>query len=141
MCPMRLPSLPGRFNQPTPKRLVWFVLAPLALVCACGVLGAVVGPPTPAPTRSPEPVATVAPSSTEPAAVTTVPVTGRPTTTRPAPKPTRTKPKPPPRPPANDPRFRTCAEAKAAGYGPYRRGVDPEYSWYVDRDSDGIVCE
>ena len=42
---------------------------------------------------------------------------------------------------ANDPRFRTCADAKAAGYGPYRRGRDPEYFWYRDSDSDGVVCE
>ncbi|MEU6207521.1 excalibur calcium-binding domain-containing protein [Micromonospora musae] len=40
-----------------------------------------------------------------------------------------------------DPRFSTCAKAKAAGYGPYRRGVDPEYHWYQDRDGDGTVCE
>lgn len=40
-----------------------------------------------------------------------------------------------------DPRFPTCTEAKAAGYGPYRRGVDPEYYWYEDRDQDGIDCE
>ncbi|BCJ46293.1 hypothetical protein GCM10010168_52440 [Actinoplanes ianthinogenes] len=40
-----------------------------------------------------------------------------------------------------DPRFRTCAEANANGYGPYREGVDPEYDWYQDRDGDGEVCE
>jgi hypothetical protein len=40
-----------------------------------------------------------------------------------------------------DPRFDTCAAAIAAGYGPYRRGRDPEYDWYVDADNDGIVCE
>lgn len=40
-----------------------------------------------------------------------------------------------------DPRFPSCAAAKAAGYGPYRRGVDPEYNWYRDGDSDGITCE
>lgn len=40
-----------------------------------------------------------------------------------------------------DPRFRTCGEANAAGYGPYHRGRDPEYSWYQDRDGDGVVCE
>lgn len=40
-----------------------------------------------------------------------------------------------------DPRFSTCTEAKAHGYGPYVRGRDPEYDWYVDGDSDGTVCE
>jgi hypothetical protein len=40
-----------------------------------------------------------------------------------------------------DPRFLTCIQAKAAGYGPYRRGVDPEYGWYWDFDGNGIVCE
>ncbi|MEU4623862.1 excalibur calcium-binding domain-containing protein [Actinoplanes sp. NPDC023801] len=40
-----------------------------------------------------------------------------------------------------DPRFDTCAKANAAGYGPYVRGTDPEYEWYQDRDSDGVVCE
>ncbi len=49
------------------------------------------------------------------------------------------------RPPGNsgtvDPRFGTCAEAISAGYGPYYRGQDSEYPWYIDRDSDGIVCE
>lgn len=40
-----------------------------------------------------------------------------------------------------DPRFATCSAAKAAGYGPYVEGRDPEYAWYRDADSDGIVCE
>ncbi|MEV4456975.1 excalibur calcium-binding domain-containing protein [Microbispora sp. NPDC049633] len=40
-----------------------------------------------------------------------------------------------------DPRYGTCEEANAAGFGPYRRGVDLEYDWYIDRDSDGLVCE
>src|SRR5687767_9654388 len=40
-----------------------------------------------------------------------------------------------------DPRFTTCTAAIAAGYGPYVRGRDPEYPWYVDGDSDGTVCE
>jgi hypothetical protein len=47
--------------------------------------------------------------------------------------------KPPPS--GLDPRFSTCTAAKAAGYGPYYRGVDPEYAWYRDADNDGIVCE
>lgn len=40
-----------------------------------------------------------------------------------------------------DPRFDTCAQANAAGYGPYHKGADPEYDWYQDRDHDGIDCE
>lgn len=40
-----------------------------------------------------------------------------------------------------DPRFSTCTEAIAHGYGPYYAGRDPEYYWYEDRDHDGIVCE
>ena len=40
-----------------------------------------------------------------------------------------------------DPRFGTCKEAKAHGYGPYVQGRDPEYAWYTDRDHDGVVCE
>ncbi len=52
----------------------------------------------------------------------------------------------PAKPPApsgggTDPDFGTCAAAKDAGYGPYVSGSDPEYDWYTDRDSDGIVCE
>ena len=43
--------------------------------------------------------------------------------------------------PALDPRFDTCKEAKAHGYGPYVRGQDPEYAWYKDGDGDGTVCE
>jgi hypothetical protein len=42
---------------------------------------------------------------------------------------------------AADPRFDTCREANAAGFGPYRRGADPEYDWYQDRDHDGLACE
>lgn len=40
----------------------------------------------------------------------------------------------------NDPRFDTCAEANSHSYGPYRRGADPEYVWYEDRNRDGVVC-
>jgi hypothetical protein len=31
--------------------------------------------------------------------------------------------------------------AKANGRGPYINGVDPEYAFYRDGDSDGMVCE
>jgi hypothetical protein len=62
---------------------------------------------------------------------------------KPAPSPSKpaTKPAPIVGSPKTDPRFGTCKEAKAAGYGPYRSGVDPEYDWYRDRDKDGVVCE
>jgi hypothetical protein len=42
---------------------------------------------------------------------------------------------------ASDPRFDTCGAANAAGFGPYQRGIDPEYEWYIDRDRDGVACE
>ena len=59
--------------------------------------------------------------------------------------PTVTLPTPTTLPPrfvdtGTDPQFATCKEAKAHGYGPYSRG-QPEYSWYDDRDDDGVVCE
>ena len=54
--------------------------------------------------------------------------TATPTPTRPAPS-------------GLDPRFGTCSDAHAAGYGPYYRDRDPEYTWYRDGDSDGVVCE
>jgi hypothetical protein len=40
-----------------------------------------------------------------------------------------------------DPRYGTCRAVKAHGYGPYYRGIDPEYLWYADADNDGVVCE
>jgi hypothetical protein len=56
------------------------------------------------------------------------------------PRKTRARPAPKPKP-ATDPRYPTCKEANAHGYGPYTRGLNPEYDWYIDRDSDGVVCE
>ncbi|MEU8401532.1 thermonuclease family protein [Nonomuraea sp. NPDC048892] len=58
-------------------------------------------------------------------------------TPTPTPSPTKTRPSDD----GNDPRYRTCGEANANGYGPYVRGQDPEYAWYQDRDGDGVVCE
>lgn len=40
-----------------------------------------------------------------------------------------------------DPRYDTCREAIANGFGDYVKGVDPEYAWYRDGDKDGIACE
>ena len=47
----------------------------------------------------------------------------------------------PPAAEGTDPRFGTCREAIANGYGPYVRDVDIEYHWYRDADADGRVCE
>ncbi|MFN3311245.1 MAG: excalibur calcium-binding domain-containing protein [Thermomonas sp.] len=44
-----------------------------------------------------------------------------------------------PQPPAARP-FRNCAEARAAGAAPVRRG-DPGYGPHLDRDNDGVGCE
>jgi hypothetical protein len=46
-------------------------------------------------------------------------------------------------PPADtlEPRFGTCREALANGYGHYVSVIDPEHDWFRDADSDGIVCE
>ncbi len=50
---------------------------------------------------------------------------------------------PAPAAPATLPRtraFTNCAEARAAGAAPVRRG-DPGYGPHLDRDNDGIGCE
>ncbi|GAA3205954.1 excalibur calcium-binding domain-containing protein [Actinocorallia longicatena] len=65
-------------------------------------------------------------------------VKAQPVPEKPKPRPSSASPTPRP---ATDPRFRTCREANAAGYGDYVRGEDPEYGWYQDRDGDGTVCE
>jgi hypothetical protein len=36
--------------------------------------------------------------------------------------------------------FKNCAEARAAGAAPVRRG-DPGYAPHLDRDNDGVGCE
>lgn len=71
--------------------------------------------------------------------------TPRKTTTSPVPKrstastkPRTTTKKPTP---TTDKRYDTCKEANAHGLGPYYKGIDPEYYWYIDRDGDGKVCE
>lgn len=76
-----------------------------------------------------------------------------PTATAPAPEPladpavepAAVAPAPAPAPAAQpegtDPQFSSCRKAKAAGYGPYVAGIDPEYHWYGDGDNDGINCE
>ncbi|MFI6263177.1 excalibur calcium-binding domain-containing protein [Micromonospora sp. NPDC051006] len=89
----------------------------------------------PTPTRSTPTTSAARPS---PSSARPNPTATHSTTPRPA--PTSSRPKPPPAP-TTDPRFGTCKEANNAGYGPYYRGVDPEYAWYIDRNKDGVVCD
>lgn len=49
------------------------------------------------------------------------------------------KPTPLRDPPKSGP-FANCAEARAAGAAPVRRG-DPGYGKHLDRDGDGVGCE
>lgn len=42
--------------------------------------------------------------------------------------------------PPNGRAFRNCAEARATGAAPVRRG-DPGYGPHLDRDNDGVGCE
>lgn len=77
----------------------------------------------------------------EPPPTTAAPPPPEPRPFAPSPPPTAAAPPPPPAGGGTDPRFDTCKDAIAAGFGNYRRGIDPEYDWYRDADSDGIVCE
>ena len=47
---------------------------------------------------------------------------------------------PAPQPSPQGPHFRSCKEARAAGYSHMRRG-EPGYSPHLDRDNDGIACD
>ncbi|MEV4546690.1 excalibur calcium-binding domain-containing protein [Nonomuraea wenchangensis] len=40
----------------------------------------------------------------------------------------------------NDPRYASCKEAVAHGYGPYSKDSHAEYSWYPDTDGNGVAC-
>ncbi|WP_022877359.1 thermonuclease family protein [Microbacterium sp. B19] len=82
-----------------------------------------------------------APMPAEPAPAPAEPAPAQPAPADPAPQPAQPEPAPADPAPANDPRFKTCKEAIANGYGPYQSGVDPEYDWYRDADHDGWDCE
>ncbi|MGW6705283.1 excalibur calcium-binding domain-containing protein [Streptomyces sp. NPDC054956] len=65
----------------------------------------------------------------------------------PAATPGKTKPgtgpgasSPTPAPGPKDVYYKSCAEAKAAGAAPIRRG-QPGYGKHLDRDNDGIACD
>lgn len=65
--------------------------------------------------------------------------------TVPDPIPVEPVPQPAPIEPIQQPtvdiNYGTCKAANEAGKGNYIQGQHVEYSWYVDRDKDGIACE
>ncbi len=84
----------------------------------------------------------ITPRSTQSPAPVPAPKTQAPkNTSTPAPAPAPKTQVPAAQPAGTDPRFGSCAKAKAAGYGPYVSVTDPEYAWYRDGDNDGITCE
>ncbi|MCW2904192.1 MAG: hypothetical protein JWO67_6457 [Streptosporangiaceae bacterium] len=121
------------------------VVAGFLLLVGCGVGAAMgkdpaaAGRPTATETVTEE--ATVAVTAETTVTVTATARAAAPQASRrPAPRRATRRPAPAPQS-RTDPHFGTCREANAAGYGPYRSGVDPEYDWYTDRDHDGVVCE
>lgn len=116
------------------NKVLLFVGGGVLLLAFIGTL--LPDPKTPT-AASPGPTWAAQPSSTNPPPATTEPAPTRPA----APKPSSTGRRTTTPPPKRDPRFSTCKQAKAHGYGPYYRGKDPEYGWYIDSDRDGVVCE
>lgn len=91
---------------------------------------------TPKPSTGTSTATTVGGQSVAPTVVvqkvspTTIPVAAPPIETR-----------PPVSSPTTDPRFKSCDEVIANKLGPYFKEKDPEYEWYPDDNSDGIVCD
>lgn len=96
--------------------------------------------PTPAPRRTEQPVRLIASTPTPADERTTERRTPTPTPTpTPAPTPTMT---PTPAPPATPAQvvYKNCAEVRAAGKAPLRRG-DPGYTEQLDHNGDGVACD
>src|SRR5688572_21112293 len=70
IAPVKLPTLPGRFNEPLPKALVLFVATPLLLCCGVGTLAAALGGDSGEP-EAPTTPSVTAPAEAAPSAVTT----------------------------------------------------------------------
>ena len=118
---------------------------PMALFAITAVLLTGCSAKTPTPetqwTATPNPVASAAPvvPPAPPAPPPAPPVVEAPPAPAPPPPPPVAAPKPPAQP-AADPKFSTCTEVKKHKLGPYREG-QIEYTWYQDKDKDGVVCE
>lgn len=151
---VKLPTLPGRFNEPIPKILVLFVATPLLACCGLGMIGAAIGDGDD-PADAADPTFTSTYTSNSPADATTSDGTGAEVATPPAAEPTTAVPTtevpavdppapPPPPPPAPEPPpavyYANCDAVRAAGAAPLYRG-QPGYRSGLDRDNDGVACE
>jgi Excalibur calcium-binding domain len=125
-----------------PRRaVVWAGGGIVALLMGAGIAGTgggdpVTSPTTPGPTTSSPTTTTTLVRAVTPKTPASKPAVRRPTTRKSTTRRTATTTAA-----RTDPRFGSCKAARAAGYGPYHRGLDPEYRWYHDRDHDGVVCE
>lgn len=135
-----MPSDASASRRRQPRRvLIRSAVTVLALGCAVALAGCsgqlVVDTDEAAAAETAAPKVTPTPTSSATPTPTPTPTASPTPTTLPEPEPE------PAQQPTTDPRFDTCGEAIAVGYGPYIRGVDPEYDWYRDGDKDGDVCE
>lgn len=112
-------------------RIIWAIVVLLGVVGACAVPDRAMAPAPSIPTIPARPpdadIPVPAPSATA------VP-------TR-SPQPPSSTPAPPKEHqalPARTP-YRSCAEVRAAGKGPIRRG-EPGFGSHLDHDGDGIAC-
>lgn len=152
--PLPLVSTPTDAAGTSTRARVWGALAALLALALCAgatILGFTAGPdadPVPAlpgaVTPSPS---TVTPSAkpVTPAATAGLGEPGRPARTsrpaKPAAKPpAKAKRKKQKTAPAGEVLYASCADVRAAGAAPIRRG-DPGYSRRLDRDGDGVGCE
>lgn len=92
--------------------------------------------PTPKPTPTKSATPTPQPSNPTETTETTEPELARTTAPKPKPTPTRTVTEEVAPPVYYD----NCAEARAAGAAPVRRG-QPGYGTHLDRDGDGTGCD
>ncbi|TDO59056.1 excalibur calcium-binding domain-containing protein [Kribbella sp. VKM Ac-2571] len=124
-------TTPVRTSEPTAAPTSTPVAEPTAIAA------------TPEPTESPEAGRTPTPTPTKSRTPSATPEG----TTEPTPTPTEpsatispTEPTPTTAVTSTTVVFRSCAEARAAGKAPLRRG-DPGYSAALDRNGDGVACD
>ncbi|MFF4987423.1 excalibur calcium-binding domain-containing protein [Streptosporangium saharense] len=84
---------------------------------------------------------TPSPPATTPSAAPVTPEATTVPTTAPATVPTTAPATAPAATGTTGPRFPDCEAASKAGYGPYFKETHQEYTWYTDKDGDGVACD